>query len=57
MNNDRNMLLELLDTQEEIKKDGDAVARQHEELLALQEELHNKRTALENQIASTSGQL
>ncbi|MCB6414863.1 3D domain-containing protein [Dorea acetigenes] len=54
---DRNMLLELLDTQEEIKKDGDAVARQHEELLALQEELHNKRTALENQIASTSGQL
>ncbi len=54
---DRNMLNELLETQEQIEAEGKNLEAQHQELTAKQEELSNKRTEVENMIASTSGQL
>lgn len=54
---DRNMLNELLATQEEIAEEGRKLEEQHQELVAKQEELTNKRTEVESMIASTSGEL
>jgi peptidoglycan hydrolase CwlO-like protein/3D (Asp-Asp-Asp) domain-containing protein len=54
---DRNMLNELLNTQEQIAEEGRKLETQHQELVAKQEELANKRTEVESMISSTSGEL
>lgn len=54
---DRNMLNELLATQEKIVEEGRKLETQHQELVAKQEELANKRTEVEGMISATSGEL
>lgn len=54
---DRDMLNELLATQEEIEEEGNKLQEQHEELIAKQEELGNKRQEVEQLISSTSSEL
>lgn len=54
---DRKMLQELVDTQNEIRREGEALQDQQEELEQLKEQLNSKCTELENKIASTSGEL
>ena len=54
---DRNMLDELLATQNEIAEEGKRLEEQHQELIAKQEELGDKRTEVESLIASTSAEL
>lgn len=54
---DRDMLNELLATQEEIQEEGDMLEEQHQELVAKQEELSNKRQEVESLISSASGEL
>lgn len=54
---DRTMLQELLETQEEIKKEGDRLRAQQESLADMNEELNSKRADLESQISSKSDQL
>lgn len=54
---DRNMLNELLATQNKIADEGKKLEKQHQELIAKQEELASKRTEVETMIASTSSEL
>lgn len=54
---DRNMLNELLDTQDKIAEEGKKLESQHQDLIAKQEELSSKRTEVESMIASTSSEL
>lgn len=54
---DRNMLNQLLATQEKLAEEGKLMEEQHQELVDKQEELAVKRTELENLILSTSGEL
>lgn len=54
---DRNMLDELLATQEEIAEEGDLLKEQHQELVAKQEDIQSKRQEVEEMISSTSGEL
>lgn len=54
---DRNMLNELLNTQNKIEEEGRKLEQQHQELIAKQEELTAKRTEVENMIISASGEL
>lgn len=54
---DRNMLNELLATQEEITEEGDKLEKQHQELIAKQEALGDKRQEVENMISSASSEL
>lgn len=54
---DRNMLNELISTQEEITEEGKMLETQHQELISKQEELSNKRQEVESLISSTSGEL
>lgn len=54
---DRDMLNELLATQEEIEAEGNKLQEQHEELIAKQEELGSKRQEVEQLISSTSSEL
>ena len=51
---DREMLQELEDTQNQIKKQGDTLKAQQESLADMEEELNTKRSELEEQIASKS---
>lgn len=54
---DRNMLNELLETQDEITEESKKLEQQHQELVAKQEELSTKRTEVESMITSASGEL
>lgn len=54
---DRKMLQELVDTQNEIRREGEELQNQQKELEKLKEQLNSKCTELENKISSTSGEL
>lgn len=54
---DRNMLNQLLATQEKLAEEGKLMEEQHQELVDKQDELAVKRTEIENLILSTSGEL
>lgn len=54
---DREMLQELEDTQNEIRKEGDTLKEQQERLADMQEELSSKHESLKQQISSKSAQL
>jgi peptidoglycan hydrolase CwlO-like protein len=54
---DRDMLEELRNTQEEIRKEGEELEKEQEKLEKLKEELTKKCTAIQQKIASTSGEL
>lgn len=54
---DRSMLLELLDTQNSIKKAGDKLKEQQNSLLAMEQSLDTKRATLESNITASTAQL
>lgn len=54
---DREMLQELEDTQNEIKKEGDTLKKQQEKLADTQEKINSTRSELENEISSKSEEL
>lgn len=54
---DREMLQELEDIQNEIKKEGDTLKKQQEKLADTQEQINITRSALENEISSKSEEL
>lgn len=54
---DRNMLNQLLATEEKLAEENRLLKQQHEELTAKQEELAVKRTEVENMIQSATGEL
>ncbi len=54
---DRDMLLELQNTQEEIMREGEALEEQQAALQAMQSELTTSRQTLESKISSTSAEL
>lgn len=54
---DRNMLNQLLATKEKLAEEGRLMDKQHQELVAKQEELAAKRTEVESLIISTTGEL
>ena len=54
---DRNMLQELLDTQNEIKEEGKRLEEQQAQLKKLQDDIAVKRSALETKVSTTSSEL
>lgn len=54
---DRNMLNQLLATEEKLAEENKLLKQQHEELITKQEELAVKRAEVENMIQSASGEL
>ena len=54
---DRDMLLELQNTQDEIKKEGEQLEEQQASLEEMQKELDTKRVALESKISSTTSEM
>ena len=54
---DRDMLLELQNTQNEIKKEGEQLEEQQASLVEMQKELDSKRVQLESKISSTTSEM